>query len=504
MTALKKERTASPNSHRLSKSKFCTGIQCHKALYLKIHEPDLGAPIDLAQQLIFDQGTEVGVEARTRYPGGVLVECSHLQSQEALNITDELMKQDPPAIFEAAFVFHNTLVRVDVLKNNGDGSWDIIEVKSTSDFKDEHVPDMAIQRYVAEGSGIKVKRVFLKHLNRDCVYPDLENLFVDVDCTDKVATELGTIALKVDNMLEMLGAGTAPKMDIGPHCDEPYECAFKSSCWKHIPEHSVFELNGVWSTTKFDLYRRGIVRIKDIPENEKVSRAKVQQLKAVRTNEPVLDMAGLKAFLEELKYPLYFFDFETLNPAIPLFVGMHPRSQLPFQYSCHVQGEKGTEVTHVEYLADGTGDPRAEIAERLLKDLATKGTILAWNQSFEKTRINELAKHLPRLSNALLELPPRFVDLKDAFSKYFCHPDFHGSFSIKDVLPVLVPSMTYEGMAVNSGGGAQAVYMKLCDAKTPASEKLTYREQLVEYCKQDTFAMVALLEQLYSIVKKNG
>jgi len=488
-----------PASFGLSKSRFCLGVQCLKALYLRVHEPDLAAPVDEAQQMIFDQGTEVGEEARKRYPGGELISVDHFHSDEALEATQKAILRDPPAIFEAAFAFHRTLVRIDILKNNGDGSWDIIEVKSSTDLKDEHIPDVAIQRYVAEKAGLKVARTYLKHINRECIYPNLEDLFLDVDCTERVQEEIKTVAQRIDEMLVTLESEAPPKKDIGPHCDTPYECAFKDKCWEHIPENSVFELNGVWDKTKFDLYHRGLIQIKDIPENEKVSRAKVQQLKAVRTGTPVTDLKGLRGFLETIQYPAYFLDFETINPAIPQYDGLRPYSQVTFQFSCHIIEIEGGEVEHVEYLAEGTGDPRPGLADALLKVLGKDGTIVAYNQSFEKTRIEELARCFPSMANDLRELLSRFIDLKDAFSKHYYHPDFHGSFSIKDVLPVLVPDMTYEGMGVSDGGGAQAVYLKLCHPNTPSEERAKCKKDLLDYCKQDTLAMVELLKRVQAI-----
>ncbi len=485
--------------HRLSKSRYCTGVQCPKALYLKVHSPELGAPIDDAKQMIFDQGTAVGIEARKRYPGGILIDFDHRHQEQALTATEEALAHNPPAIFEAAFFYRNTLVRIDILKNNGDGTWDIIEVKSSVEMKEEHIPDIAIQRFVAEGAGLVVDKVWLKHLNRECVFPNLENLFAEVDATHDVQQHLISVPGRVDELLKMLALPKEPKCEIGPHCGAPYECDFKPQCWAHIPEHSVFELNGVWEKTKFELYRRGIIRIQDIPVEEKVSRAKQQQLKAVRENRPVIDIEGLRAFLKTFQYPLYFFDFETINPAIPQYAGLRPYSQVPFQYSCHVIDYEGAPVRHVEYLADGSIDPRSEIADRMIKDLGTNGTILAYNQSFERTRIAELAAQLPSKANELNELLSRFLDLKDAFSKHFYHPDFHGSFSIKDVLPTLVPSMTYEGMEVADGGNAQVAYQKICDPKTPTQERAKYREDLIAYCSQDTLAMVELFFVLKQI-----
>ncbi len=277
---------------QLSKSRFCLGVQCLKALYLKVHEPDLAAPVDAAQQMIFDQGTAVGIEAQKSYPGGVLIESDYRHSDEALKLTAKAIAEKAPAIFEATILYDNTLVRVDILKRNKNGSWDIVEVKSSTDVKDTHISDLAIQTYVATGSGLKISKGILKHLNRESVFPDLSNLLLDVDCTERVKAELESVPELIKTMTSALSKSSAPKMKIGPHCNEPYECAFKSQCWGDVPKHSVFELNGVWGTTKFDLYHKGVVLIKDIGEGVKVSRAKPQQLAAVRAGEPVIDTLG--------------------------------------------------------------------------------------------------------------------------------------------------------------------------------------------------------------------
>jgi len=488
----------------LSKSRFCTGVQCLKALYFKVYEPELAAPIDEAHQMILDQGTEVGVEARRRYPGGELIDFDHFHSDEALEATQKAILRNPPAIFEAAFMFHSTLVRIDILKNNGDGSWDIIEVKSSTNLKDEHIPDIAVQRYIAESSGLKVTRTFLKHLNRECVFPNLENLFKDVDCTDRVQEEVKSVPKRIDEMLAALESDSAPKIDIGPHCDTPYECTFKDTCWKHIPENSVFELNGVLDKTKFELYRRGLVLIKDIPDGEKVTRAKEQQLRAVRTGTPVADHEGLRRFIDGIQYPAYFLDFESINPAIPKYTGLKPYDHITFQFSCHILRIQRSSVEHVEHLAEGDSDPRPELAKVLIHCLGKQGSIIAYNQSFEKTRIEELARNFPSLANELRDLLPRFIDLRDAFSKYYYHPDFHGSSSIKEVLPVLVPTMTYDGMEVCDGGGAQVYFLKLFDSNITPEERKKCRQALLAYCKQDTLAMVELLRSIQKIALDKG
>ncbi len=495
------DKNDSAEAHRLSKSRYCLGIQCLKALYLKVHHPELAPEIDLSQQLIFDQGSEVGVLAQRAYPGGVLIDFDYLQTEQALKATENAIAKNPRALFEAALQYQNTLVRIDVLKNNGDGTWDIVEVKSTTKVREAHLPDLAIQRYVAEGSGLKIRKTFLKHINNQCVFPNLNDLFTDADCTEDLQPFLAEVPLALKRMQKALAGKAAPTVAIGPQCDAPYECAFKTQCWDNIPEHSVFELHGVTAEKKFELYERGTILIKDIPMGARISRSKAQQLEAVRQNAPVLSKEGIRTFLEGLSYPIYFFDFETINPAIPIYPGQRPYIQLPFQFSCHVLETSDGDLVHHEYLADGKDDPRTETATELLKALGTSGTILAFNDAFERTRIRELAEHLPALADKLSNLLPRFIDLKKAFAHYY-HPDFHGSLSIKDVLPVLVPSMSYADMEVNSGSGAQAVFTRLCRDALSDEVREKLRQDRLAYCKQDTLAMVELLRRLRELTRK--
>lgn len=486
------------NTYHLTKTKYCTGIQCLKALYHSVHKKELATPPDEGQQQRFDYGKEVGAKAREYYPGGILVKADHFHREEALSETKQILAQNVPAIFEAAFYWNRTLVRVDILRNNLDGTWDIIEVKSSTDVKDEHIPDMAIQRFIVQKCGLNIRSSILKHINRECTHPDLANLFIDSDCTERVNAEMQQAPSYLQQMFSILDRPEAPGTRIGPHCEEPYECAFKAHCWKSVPQYSVFELTGVWATTKFELYNKGYVRISDIPDGEKVSRSKPEQIQSVKAGKPLIDKSGIQSWIGQLEYPLYFLDFETIGAPIPKFPGTRPYNQVPFQFSCHIQNSPGGALSHIEFLVNSADDPRTLLISELLKALGTSGSIVSYNAKFEKGVIEKLAEFSISNRNELLATLPRFVDLLDIFKKHYFHPEFHGSNSIKATLPVLVPDMSYDGLAVSNGIAAQVEYEKMFHPNTPQIVQGEIRKNLLEYCRQDSLAMARLLEVLRS------
>ncbi|MCB0406001.1 MAG: Dna2/Cas4 domain-containing protein, partial [Bdellovibrionales bacterium] len=240
----------------LSKSRYCLGERCPKALYLQTHEPELAAPLSEGALRTMEEGTLVGAEARKYFPSGVLIEADFREPEQALLETQRALERGASVLFEAAFVYKGTFVRVDILEKNGH-AWDLIEVKSSTQVKDEHVSDLAIQHFVLEGNAMRVQRTWLMHLNRECRYPRLQELFVKSDCTDRVKKRENSVGKNIEALTKMLGENMPPAVEIGPYCDSPRPCVFKAACWAHLPAHSVFELHGTWASTKFKLYERG-------------------------------------------------------------------------------------------------------------------------------------------------------------------------------------------------------------------------------------------------------
>lgn len=491
----------------LSKSKITRGLQCQKSLWLYKNQPELRGEISASQQAIFDTGTNVGILAQQNFPGGIDATEGHdWPNFECADTTKYLVGIDQEVIYEATFVYNKVLVAVDILVKNEEGTWDAYEVKSTNGAKEAHITDCAIQYYVMEGCGITLRSMSVMHFNRDYVRLgdlDIEQLFMATDITDEVR-ELQADMLNTVLDLEALQNQTScPNIEIGPHCSNPYPCDFASHCWKDIPGYSVFNLTS-GGDRSWELFHRGITEIADIPVEEPMSdNQRIQQL-ADLTGEPHIIPKGIRSFLAQLVYPIYYFDFETMMSAVPMFDKSRTYQQIPFQYSVHVQPVAGADCQHLEYLPEvslgvNSPDPREPLIVQMLADLGANGTILAYHASFEITQIKALARDFPQYAEPLLALIPRFVDLRKPFSmRAYYHPDFKGSTSIKYVLPALVPELSYQDLEIQEGGTASATYLAMHQGVYQGDYDTT-RRHLLDYCKLDTLAMVRLLEVLHTV-----
>ncbi len=488
----------------LSKSRFQSGLQCLKRLYLECYNRELADEVGPAQQAIFDTGHAVGELARRRSPGGRLVEESHLDHARAVAITKTLLANTSiPSMYEAAVDFEGIRARFDILVRRDGGMFDLVEVKSSTGVKEEHISDVAIQLYAAEGSGIAIERVYLMHLNREYVYQgveyDLEQLFTLVDVTEAAKEYLaGGVPGELAEMRETLELDAAPNIDTGKHCTRPYTCSFFGHCHNGEPEHSVMQLPRLSDSLLERLKGSGIGSIGDIPSDLPGLNAMQSRIRDSVAGGRAYVGPGLRRSLEEIELPASFLDFETINPAIPLYIGTRPYERIPFQWSLHVLDESGR-ATHREFLNPDAEDPRERFAASLLDAVPDAGSIVAYS-SYEKGVINGLAEALPRYRDDLLALIPRIVDLLKILRDNYYHPEFHGSFSIKKVLPALAPDMGYGGLAVQEGLEASAAYGRLVAGDVPEDEVAEMREALLAYCKRDTEAMVRVYEALWAEV----
>jgi hypothetical protein len=525
---------------RLSKSRFTSGLQCHKQLWWKVHEPDAPELVpDPAQQAIFDQGTRVGEVARTYVPGGELVDLPHNAFAQRIAMTRELLASRAPAIYEASFIAGDVYAAVDILERDGD-RFRLIEVKSSTRLKAEHLPDVAIQLHVLRSSGLDVARAELMHLNRECAYPDLEDLFVREDVTAAAEALQSGLPELIAGQLHML-AGGLPDVPIGEHCRTPHECPFIGRCWKDVPEHHVSTLHRV-PHGGAGLIAQGFETIAELPPGG-LNAIQERQRLAVQTGCVIIE-PGLAKALCVFEEPLAFLDFETVGLAIPVWDGCHPYDQVPVQFSCHRPAADGT-IAHHEWLADGPGDPRPELAQALVAACRGARTVVAYNAHFERGRIELLAAAVPDLADDLLDIAARLADPLPIVRAHVYHPGFHGSFSLKSVLPALVPTVPpevgpdlaptvesgasdnvgaglaparsaianpagggtptqsrpqspYDGLEVAEGATAAVELERLMfrgDAMT-AVERLHLRDALLRYCAVDTMSMVRLLDRL--------
>ena len=475
----------------LSKSRFVAGWQCHKLLWLKVHEPQAEElQVDLVLQDRFDQGVQVGTLAHGLFPGGVLIDLPH-DHPSRVEATRKAIDDGVPAVFEATFIEDRVYASIDVLERTADG-FTLIEVKSSSKVKDDHIPDAAIQTWVARKAGIDVRRVELMHLNTHFRHPDIGDLFQRTDITAQVEAFQPRIPMMIEEQLAIL-AGEEPEVPVATHCwMTDRECPFWDRCFPR-DEHHLWTLYRAQTNQKWGLVLQGYTRVVDLPSNHKLTKTQQRQRRALEANQLIVE-PELCDDLHAFDGRLGFLDFETISRAVPVWPAVGPWRQVVVQFSYHEQQADGT-YTHHAYLAEGPGDPREELALRLLDATAGAEKIVMYSP-FERTRIKELAVWLPHLADRLNELEKKLVDLLPLIQNNVYHPRFAGSFGIKHVLNPLVPDLTYNDLTIVDGLVASVEIARLLFVAHLVKDRDQLRHDLLEYCKRDTWAMVKLLERL--------
>jgi hypothetical protein len=453
---------------KLSKSKFVAGCQCLKRLYLQIHEPELAAEPDAAAEAIIEQGREVGMLARQLFPGGVEVR-SEGGLDQAIRATRELIgNRDVPAIFEGTFEHNGVLMRVDILHRGRDRRWRLIEVKSTTDVKEHHIGDVAIQHRVVRGSGIDLASSCLAHVNREYLYEggpiNASRFFRIRNLTRQVERLQAGLTIQLRSEFRVLAMPEAPNIPAGRHCGNPFTCEFFDHCNPPIPEDHILFLPRIHASTVAKLVALGVQSIHDIPADYPLTGRLRRACASVQMGKPWYS-PDLRDELDKLEYPLFFADFETVNPALPRFAGMRPYEQIPFQWSVHVQRQAGAMPEHFEFLATDTSDPRPAFVSAMCDALGDRGSIVVYSQQFESQRLLDLFLWLPEFSGRIKKIQRRLWDLLPVVRNHVYHPAFRGSYSLKSVLPALVPEMTYEGMKVADGQAAGLAWESLVRGK---------------------------------------
>jgi predicted RecB family nuclease len=476
----------------LSKTRFMAGLQCPLQLWLRVNEknaPEL--QIDDVSRARMETGNRVGEIARGDFPGGALIQGKRYEYEKKRALTEQAISAGAPIIYEAAFVHEGTFVSVDILEREPNG-WVIREVKSSTRVKDEHLPDVAIQFMTARAAGLNVSRAEVVYLNRECRYPDLSNLFMVEDVTLRVEALIEDLRPREDE-LKLVMVQDPPEAQIGYRCDSPRACPFKGRCWPELPEHHVSTLYRLGKEKIQVLMEEGVHTVDQISGNFKLSATAARQVDSVRSGKLVVE-AGLASGLDSLTLPAAFLDFETISMAIPIWEQCGPYTQVPVQFSCHTM-DTGGELIHTEWLAEAGADPRHLLAQSLVDACDGVETVVAYNSSFEKACIVGLAKVCPALEDELMAIASKLVDLLPIVRNNVYHPQFHGSFSIKSVLPALIPSMGYANLEVASGDVAALKLEKMILGEI-AGNTHELRSALLKYCEMDTYAMVELYRKL--------
>ncbi len=477
----------------LSKSKYLHGLSCPKLLWFEINRKEALPLPGRELEEIFKQGRLVGEAAQKLFANGIKLEREPNPQAMCAKSLAALKERRP--VFEPGFIFDHGYALADILAPVGDDAWDLIEVKASSSVKDEHYHDVAFQKYVYEGAGLKIDQCFLMHLNRDYVRlgdVEVDKLFIKEDITVEAMDLKSKIEHDIKSLLKIV-AGSEPTIELNARCRG---CMLEPICWDFLPEDHVFLLRGN-KKVAFDLMKLGILKMADIPDYVELNDKQDIQVESHVSKTEHIDKEAIKSFINELKYPLYYLDFETISPAIPIYNNSRPFEDLPFQFSLHVVDKEGAEPKHYSFLSSGETDPRPDVLERLVKLLGDAGSIIAYYAEYERRCLRQAVKAYPKYNKWFVALKDRFVDLLVPFSNFsYYSPKQQGSASIKKVLPALT-NIDYKGMTISDGAEARYEYMRVTfDKNVAAQDKESVRQGLEKYCELDTLAMVKILEVL--------
>ena len=486
---------------KISKSDYVLGIKCPNAIWFKKYRKDLEAE---KNQAVLDNGTAVGELACDRFPGGVRITAKPWEDV-AITQTKSAISDNKPFIYEATLSTDTgEYCAVDILRNNNDGTWDIIEVKSTTEPHDYHYIDASFQRYVFTKCGINVRNCFIMTLNKEYVRHgdlDLEQLFALHDVTADLQN-IETVQHEIERIRTVLDG---PELGIAiskTKCTKNtfYECPYKNHCWRNVPQYSVFD--AFKGTMADKVYSEYGADLSNIPVDVRANQSHPGDIEAFLDNVDVINKDTLRDFTNQLRWPLYYLDYESIMSAVPMFDNSRPYQQICFQFSLHVQRTPGAELEHYEYLHNESGtDPRPGLIKKLIETIGDAGSVIVYNQIFEQGRNTEMARDFPEYAEQLMAINNRMLDLLIPFrARGLYRPCQNGSASIKQTLPAFVPEMSYENLWIHNGDEASKNFMDFMTGKQTSEQTKEMMANLHEYCGQDTMAMVRLLDVIQGIL----
>jgi hypothetical protein len=486
----------------LSKSRFVSGVQCEKKLYFDLFRKDLKPPLSAAQERLFSSGNTVGELAQKAFPNGKDA-TYEMNGDWSLGIkrTTNWINEGVQTIYEAAFSHSKLFAALDILHHTSNNERWAIEVKSSTEVKEYHITDASLQYWVMNKCGVVPDKFFIMHINNAYVKQGAINpneLFTLSDITEQVKSKQAWVTEQLNYLHELLDAATEPVKEIGKHCHSPFACDYMHHCWQHIPKQSVFELFSPRGKD-WELYESGTTLLEEIPENVALTHRQQLQVEGIKFNRSYIDKPAIKEFLATFQFPLYFFDFETIFPAIPPIDGASPFQQTPFQYSLHILKSTDGELEHREFLANPAdyrdashSDPRRLLLEQLQNDIGSIGSIVAYNATFETGVLKSLIPLFPEFENFINDLCSRFVDLLIPFrNAWYYTPEMGKSASIKSVLPALAPEFSYDDLPIGNGGDASETFLAMINDTFEGDIEET-RQHLLRYCERDTYGMVVL------------
>ena len=487
----------------LSKSKIIGFRQCPKRLWLEIHHPEL-AEYDDAAKKAFAIGHQVGALAQTIFDPagtGTLLDAQTQGYEVVFKKTQELINaSEPKRIFEAGFNACGALAFADIMEptDQTGKSWHMIEVKSAASVKDYYLDDTAIQSYVAIKSGVPLDGVSVAHIDSKWVYPgegQYQGLLKRVDVSEAAFSRHPEVERWIEEAQAVAKLPTEPNIEPGKQCTSPNPCGFISYCQRGMEtvECPVTWLPHIRQNKIEVLEALGVYDLRDVPDKYLTDTQKLVRDCTIEQKR-FFEIDATQKFLAKYPFPALFLDFETSNLAIPVWAGCRPFEQVPFQYSLHILDDQGN-LAHKEFIDLSGNNPVRPFAEQLVSDCGTTGPIFVYNAGFESSVIKRLADRFDDLSDSLLAINNRLVDLQPLAKAHHYHPDQKGSWSIKALLPTLDRSLNYADLeGVQHGQMAMEAYSEAINPSTSAERKAAIQQQLLDYCELDTLAMVRIWE----------
>jgi hypothetical protein len=462
---------------------------------MQIHEPERIPGADAITQYVFDQGHLVGEYAKQLFPTGI--DIPHDDFMDNIAATKQLLAERKP-LFEAGILSGRIYCRLDILSPVNEDQWDIIEIKSGTSVKDVYIDDVSFQKFCCDKAGLEIGACKLGFINNQYVRAgeiDPHNLFMLEDVSARVDELSEGIEERVLGLQKIMSDKACPAASIGPHCLAPYECLLRAECWGFLPENSIFDLRG-GKAAQFSLYDQGIMSIADIPDNIVLSRQQQIQKECVMTGKVHVEKEEIRRFLDKFEYPLYYLDFETFGPAVPIYDGTRPYQDIPFQFSLHVVENHASKPVHHSFLAEGTEDPRPEILRELQEQLGSEGSIIAYCSGFEEGVLKGLVETFPQYMDWLDGILPRMVDLLHPFTNFhYYHASQKDTASLKKVLPA-VTGKGYEELGIGAGMDATIAYGRMLCGDASEEESDRIRADLLKYCGLDTEGMIWIVDKL--------
>ena len=484
----------------ITKSDYTNYLKCRSLYFLRRNHKELEAPLTVVEETNIHNGFLIQEYAQQYFDNAYVIDRTNKSDQELYEETLKLIESGTKVICEASFIFEDLFCAVDILKINDDKSIDIYEVKSAKDLNPVYYDDASFQYYVLSKLGYKINRVCLMHPSKTYTFKDELNIkeyfeFIDVDPKTNV-----------EENLKHIRATTCEQKLIA--CSDCKSCGFKDHCFKNVVKPNVLDLSG--KVPKVKMFNEGIISFEDFLNsdyaliNKDYIKSAIEQAEFEINDLPMkINKDSVTKFLDSLVYPLYYLDFETVKDMFPFINGTTIAFPRIMQYSLHIQYEKGGEIEHLEYLQESKYDNLEEVADRLIKDLGTSGSILVYS-SFENQKIKDLQKLVPSRSKDLELIRHRLVDMADPFKKRDVYTkELKGRYTIKYVLPVLCPEFekAYASLPlVHNGSQIDSAYEDLIKPNNPEHEFI--KNSLLSYCELDTLAEVKIIEKLYEFVGK--